>query len=317
MKFSFATTNILVIGDIMLDKYIIGNVNRISPEAPVPIVNIFDEKITLGGSANVAYNLTCLGINSYSLGAIGNDQDGLKVISLFKEKSISDLLYQTSQIPTTVKTRIIGERQQLVRLDRESFFKENNNLSFHLEKSLHQRQFDLIIISDYNKGVCSTDICSYSIEYAKKNNLKIIIDPKGKHWGKYRGAFIVTPNLKELQDIAQIKIENNDADVERVGKSILQEYEFKNLLVTRSEKGMTLIEQDGQATHFHAEAQTIYDVSGAGDTVIATLGVALSSGLDLKKSVEIANIAAGIVVGKVGTSPILLEELNNYLSAKI
>jgi D-beta-D-heptose 7-phosphate kinase/D-beta-D-heptose 1-phosphate adenosyltransferase len=312
MTFSFVATNILVIGDVMLDKYIIGNVNRISPEAPVPIVNVFEEKITLGGSANVAYNLACLGINSHSLGAIGNDQESFEIVSLIKEKKIGDSLFKTSSIPTTVKTRVIGERQQLVRLDRESFFTENNDLLSHLQIFLNEGKIDLIIISDYNKGVCSSDICINSIEYAQNNNIKIIIDPKGKDWEKYRGAYIVTPNLKELQDIAQTKIDNNDIDVEYIGKRILNDYGFENILITRSEKGMTLIEQGGLTTHFHAKAQTIYDVSGAGDTVVATLAASLSSGLDLKKSVEIANIAAGIVVGKLGTSPIMLEELNNY-----
>lgn len=313
MTFSFATTNILVIGDVMLDKYIIGNVNRISPEAPVPIVNIYDNKTTLGGSANVAYNLSCLGINSHLLGVIGNDQDSFEMVSLIKEKNISDLLFRSSQISTTVKTRIIAERQQLIRLDRESFFTENFDLLSHLQIFLNKAKFDVIIISDYNKGVCSTDICSYSIDYAKKKNLKIIIDPKGKDWEKYRGAYIVTPNLKELQDISLTRIDNNDVDVARVGKSILNEYGFENLLVTRSERGMSLIEKGGLITHFHAKAHSIYDVSGAGDTVVATLGAALSSGLELKKSVEIANIAAGIVVGKLGTSPITLDELNDYL----
>lgn len=312
MTFNLSATNILVIGDVMLDKYIIGNVNRISPEAPVPIVNVFEEKITLGGSANVAYNLVCLGINPYSLGAIGKDKDSLEIVSLIEEKKIGDLLFRTSQISTTVKTRVIGERQQLVRLDRESFFTENFDLLSHLQIFLNEEKIDLIIISDYNKGVCSTDICSCSIDYAKKNNLKIIVDPKGRDWEKYRGAYVVTPNLKELQDIAQTKINNNDIEVERIGNRILNDYGFENIIVTRSEKGMTLIEQGGISTHFHAKAQTIFDVSGAGDTVVATLAATLSSGLDLRKSVEIANIAAGIVVGKLGTSPIMLEELNNY-----
>lgn len=147
---------------------------------------------------------------------------------------------------------------------------------------MNEEKIDLIIISDYNKGVCSSDICINSIEFAQNNNLKIIIDPKGKDWEKYRGAYIVTPNLKELQYIAQTKIDNNDIEVERIGKRVLNDYGFKNILITRSEQGMTLIEQEGLTTHFYAKAQTIYDVSGAGDTVVATLAASLSSGLDLK-----------------------------------
>ena len=308
------SANILVIGDVMLDKYLIGNVHRISPEAPVPIVNITNEKTTLGGSANVAFNLKCLGVNSYSFGVVGIDSDSTEIDTLLKEKKIGDLLFRTNTISTTVKTRIIGEKQQIVRLDREDFFRLNDSLLNHLDNVITKHIFNTIIISDYNKGVCSSDICTYTIKYARENNIKIIVDPKGNDWEKYRGAYIVTPNLKEFQEITQIKIDNNDDhEIVKIGKGILDRYDFQNLLVTRSEKGMSLISVEDGAIHFPAKAQKIYDVSGAGDTVVSTIGVGLSYGLSLKKSIEIANIAAGIVVGKLGTAPIMLEELSEYM----
>lgn len=308
--FDFHNTKILVIGDIMLDKYIIGNVKRISPEAPVPIVNVVNEKVTLGGAANVANNLKGLESRPFLIGSVGADTDKNIFKSLCKSIDIEyDLLIRTT--PTISKLRIIGEHQQMLRVDYEQIL----NLSVEEENLLIKKaqkvidSIDVLILSDYGKGTLTEDVTSRLIK--KMNLLRkiVIVDPKGKSWEKYKNATLITPNLKELSDVAGVNIDNNDStQIYNIGKNILRDYNLKYLLVTRSEKGMMLIDKS-DFYNIETHAQAIYDVSGAGDTVIATLSAAMASGLDIQTAVKLSNIAAGIVIGRVGTTSILKDEL--------
>lgn len=313
MAISLNNTNILVIGDIMLDKYYFGSVKRISPEAPVPVVNVNREQTTLGGASNVANNIISLGGTSVLCGAVGNDSHGEELKRLCKEKNIATHFTET-KFPTITKTRIIGERQQIVRLD----FEEKINLD---ERDMQKYadtlmplidKSDIVVISDYAKGFISPNLCKTIIEYCNNNGTKIIIDPKGKDWDKYKEAWLITPNVKELGDISGREVDNTNEDISEAAEYIREKYNIKQLLVTRSDKGMSLFSKDC-TIHIPTHSEEVFDVSGAGDTVVAALSMTIAAGYDLKDAIHIANAAAGVVIKKTGTASLTIDELNKSL----
>jgi len=299
--------NVLVIGDVMIDEYISGAVNRLSPEAPVPVVLVQKEFSVLGGAANVANNLSALNVDCSLFGFKGKDDKALLLNSLLKEAGIQDLTFEAN-VSTITKTRIVAQQQQIVRIDREVTFNNPDLAVQECKKILHRYGNGIVIVSDYGKGLCSEDFLETLIQQAQILNIKVFIDPKGSNWKKYRNATLVKPNVKELADIIGFTINNEDSEIVKYGREIMNSYSIDYLLITRSEKGMTLLYKD-EVLHIHSEAKDVYDVSGAGDTVIATLVLGLIEGKDIKDAVHLANVAAGIVVGKFGTAAINREEL--------
>ncbi|KAA6350180.1 Bifunctional protein HldE [termite gut metagenome] len=307
---------VLVIGDVMVDTYHIGRVKRISPEAPIPIVQVGKTYSVPGGAANVARNLVELGCETYVVGIIGKDYNGELLKKMFMDLHIESSLIQT-KYPTTTKTRIIGNNQQIVRIDFEQekvvLESELNELIQMIEKKI--LSFDIVVISDYGKGLCNDMICKNVISLSRKYEKRVIVDPKGGNWDKYSNATIITPNLKELSEVFGIEIENEDSLIYTAGEKIIKDYNIDNLLVTRSEKGMTLIYDSGNKhKDIKTEAKEVYDVSGAGDTVIATLAVSLAACFTLFDAIALSNKAASIVVSKIGTSPVLYSELEECIS---
>ena len=303
----FSNSKILIVGDVMLDKYYFGKVDRISPEAPVPIVNIQKEESRLGGASNVANNIVSLGGHSLLCGVIGHDLFGKERIS--RHKNIDTFLLKTSS-PTITKARIIGGKQQIVRVDYEdkSELNADNKKLFRDTISRILPEYDILVISDYGKGLISEDLCRYLIKLAHKYDKKVIIDPKGKNWEKYSGADIVTPNVKELSDIVGYTVPNTDRAIEKAAREAITNNHLTALLVTRSDKGMSLIGPI-PPIHIPTHSEEVFDVSGAGDTVVATLGLCLAAGFEISEAMRTANIAAGIVVKKVGTATLTIEEL--------
>jgi D-glycero-beta-D-manno-heptose-7-phosphate kinase len=298
------TGRMLVVGDVMLDRYWFGEVNRISPEAPVPIVRIDHREERLGGAANVARNAAALGIQTGLLGVVGKDEAGDIVEKLLHDSRISSHLNRDQQISTIIKLRVIGRQQQLLRVDFEEAPSEDvlrDKLSQYLQLlPLH----DVLILSDYAKGslVNVRDMIASAIA----QNKTILVDPKGSDFSRYTGATILTPNRSELRQV--VGNWKNEAELTEKAQNLRRDLKLQALLVTRSEEGMSLY-TDGATYHVPTMAREVFDVSGAGDTVIATLGAMLASGKELIEAVEIANRAAGIVVGKLGTATVTHEEL--------
>ena len=294
----------LVVGDVMLDRYWFGDVNRISPEAPVPIVRIDHREERLGGAANVARNSAALGVHTSLLGVVGQDEAGDIVEKLLLDSHIDSYLNRDPHISTIIKLRVIGRQQQLLRIDfEEAPSKEvlRDKLSqFH---TLLPNQ-DVIILSDYAKGslVNVQDMIASAIKLGKTE----LVDPKGSNFLPYSGASILTPNRSELRQV--VGDWNSEAELTEKAQNLRRQLNIEALLVTRSEEGMSLYTED-MVHHVSTMAREVFDVSGAGDTVIATLGAMLASGKGLLESVEIANRAAGIVVGKLGTATVTHEEL--------
>jgi len=298
---------ILVIGDVMLDEYIVGPAHRLSPEAPVPVVSVSEHFSTLGGAANVANNLKSLGEKVTLIGAIGNDNNGKVFVEKLEQEGIKHALVHSKIIPTTCKTRIISSNQQIVRFDVEKKFEQEKEAIALFDSIFDNETIGLIVISDYNKGFCSSIFCKRIIAKAKIKNIKVIIDPKGIKWDKYEGAFLVKPNMKELSEIANVSIKNEDEAVLKEAKKIKNKYELQNILVTRGDKGMTLVGQE--EIHVHGQELKVYDVSGAGDTVLAVLAHGLMKKQSLKKAMELANKAAEIVVQEKYVHVIKMNEL--------
>ncbi len=306
----FCEKSILVIGDIMLDEFIFGNVERINPEAPVPILNVKKREIRLGAAANVANNIISLGGNCVLFGITGDDNSAKKIINLAKKQKISLYLIKDKNVPTIKKTRAIAQNQHLLRLDFEEKYKPNQIFFDALKELLMQNNFDAILVSDYAKGTITKEV----MEILKQSNKPIFVDPKPANKSLYKGVFLITPNLKEAKELAE-KIEVSESEKfadEFLGKNLCQIYDA-NILITKSEKGMALHEKNKESFNIPTQAKEVYDVTGAGDTVISTITLAYSCCNDLKTSALISNIAAGISVGKIGTSTVLKEELINEL----
>ena len=302
---------IMVVGDVMLDKYYYGEVTRISPEAPVPITHVTGEKETLGGAANVAHNLALLGCQTSVAGYVGDDYHCDSLMAKLTAKGIDYKGLVSTNRPTTTKLRIIGGHQQMLRLD----FEEDDPIEAHyaarLQNYVEQKlseSLDAVIISDYGKGACTEAACQMIIKACHDHGVPVVVDPKGTNWLKYAKADYITPNVKEVNEILIDRIKNEDLQVERAAHYIMRKYKLKNIIVTRSEKGMSLVrEQDTE--HIPTRAQDVFDVSGAGDTVIAVFAMALAGGLKAKDGAFLANLAASVVVAKLGTYAVSQEEL--------
>lgn len=300
---------VLIVGDVMLDRYWFGDVNRISPEAPVPVVKVDRTEERLGGAANVARNVTALGAKAGLISVIGRDEAGLIIESLLKEDNIQAALHHDSDIATTVKLRVIGRQQQLLRIDFETQ-PGHEVLASALEDFRRMLdEYDVVVMSDYGKGGLAH--IEKMIEMANQAGKPVLVDPKGDDYTRYKNATLLTPNRSEFREVAGSW--KNEEDLTRRAQELRQSLHLKGLLVTRSEEGMTLYRQDG-ALHQPAHALEVFDVSGAGDTVIATLGVMLAAGADMPEAMQMANRAAGIVVGKLGTAVAHYEELFDQAS---
>jgi len=300
----FAKTRLLVVGDVMLDRYWFGDTHRISPEAPVPVVQVGKVDERLGGAANVARNVAALGGHATILGVIGDDEPGQRVTQLLKASGVDSQLELDSKVPTIVKLRVIARQQQLIRLDFEEP-PSDKTLARKLErfeKSLADA--DVVILSDYGKG--ALDQVSLMIEQARAQNKVILVDPKGEDYEKYRGATVLTPNRSELRQV--VGRWSSEEDLTKKAQDLRRSLNLHALLLTRSEEGMSLF-TDAGVSHVKAQAREVFDVSGAGDTVIATLAVALAAKWPLEKAMALANRAGGIVVGKLGTATVTSEEL--------
>ncbi len=311
MESMFSDIKVLVVGDVALDSYIYGDTDRISGEAPVVIVDINKRVNSPGCAANVAVNIANLGAKCSLIGRIGYDSNGTTLSQLIWNQGINFQPIKTLGSPTITKTRVISKHQQLLRFDEEDIISVDDVNEILLCKEIERvaRDCDIIIISDYGKGFCSDDICKTTIRVAKENRIKVLVDPKGIQWEKYKGAYLISPNVKELAQICECTVNNDDdEDVIEVGRGVYDDYNMDYLLVTRSERGATLINEEIEH-HIPAVSKEIFDVSGAGDTMIGVLAVCLARGGIIRKAIDIAIKAAGIVIGKVGTTPITYEEL--------
>ena len=307
----------LVIGDVMLDRYLIGEVGRISPEAPVPIVLLKEQNERAGGAANVAANLALLGIKTHIIGCVGRDSEAASLHKLMADigintQSVIDSKYR----PTIAKTRVLGGHQQMMRLDQESnhsFNAEENTHLLNAIKSELALRPAVVVLSDYAKGLLGESICQQIITQCNTQKIPVIVDPKGRDYSKYMGATALTPNKKETAEACDTNV--NDPDLISKAESLKNCLNLTFLAVTRGEEGITLL--DGKTHHLAATAQKVFDVSGAGDTVIATLAAGFVHGLTPFESLQLANIAAGVVVGKVGTVPITRSDLLDALTSEM
>lgn len=307
----FGSKRVLVIGDIMVDKYIWGAVSRISPEAPVPIVNITKESYTLGGATNVANNVCALGSKVYLSGVTGDDQIGKTVFLEVKKLGIDfEGVIIDSSRPTTLKTRIIAHNQQVVRLDMEKKDKVNDSIRKKIFEYLNDivKKVDIVIISDYAKGVVTPELIKDLTALCKEHNKNILVDPHIDHFHSYHGVTCLTPNHNEASFAAGISIVD-ERTLDLAAKKLLKELNCRGILITRGENGMSYFGCGGDYFHIPAMAREVFDVTGAGDTVISVFSLAMVSGADMFEAAYIGNLAAGIVVGKVGTATVTTREI--------
>ena len=295
---------VLVVGDVMLDRYWFGDVSRISPEAPVPVVKVGRIEERLGGAANVARNIAALGAQAALLSVTGRDEAGDCLTRLLAEESIKAVLHHDAGISTTIKLRVIGRQQQLLRIDFETQPSHEVLASALADFEALLPESDVVILSDYGKGGLAH--IGRMIELARAAGKPVLVDPKGDDYARYRNATLLTPNRAEFRDVAGSW--KSEEEFGAKAQQLRRDLNLQALLVTRSEEGMTLYREDS-VLHEPAQTREVFDVSGAGDTVIATLGVMLASGADLGEAMRVANRAAGIVVGKLGTAVVHSEEL--------
>ena len=309
-------TKVMVIGDIMVDKFVWGKVSRISPEAPVPIVEIEKETHTPGGAGNVAVNINALGGNVVLVGAIGNDFVGNKLIEDMKHKGVDTTgVFRDEMRPTILKTRIIAQHQQVVRTDREIKGKIPttivNKILYFLEKNI--TKVKAVVISDYGKGVICSNILKETVKLAHKYGKPVVVDPKIEHFLQYKNVTCITPNLQE----ATVGMREHDVPEGRafvhLGQRILKKLKCGSVLITQGENGMTLFEPKDRVTHIPTVAKEVFDVSGAGDTVVAVLTLALATKANILDAAYLANYAAGIVIGKLGTATTTLDEIREKI----
>lgn len=302
---AFNQANVLVVGDIMLDRYWQGPTARISPEAPVPIVKIDHHEDRPGGAANVALNIASLGGKVSLVGITGDDEASCTLKNHLQAMNIQCRFEQEKHLPTITKLRVLSRNQQLIRLDFEDSFAEVDKTPLNASVAEQLAQHDLLLLSDYNKGTLS-DVQTL-IQLAKKQQVPVLVDPKGHDFERYRGATMLTPNMSEFE--AVVGACPNEVDLVKKGQALLESLDLDALLVTRSEHGMTLLRRDHDEFHLPTQAKEVYDVTGAGDTVIAALALAVAAKAEFTQASALANIAAGIVVGKVGTSTVSEAEI--------
>lgn len=307
---------VAVIGDLMLDRYFWGSVSRMSPEAPVPVVEVESESTRLGGAANVANNIASLGGTPLMVGVVGDDDSGRALAAIVKESGFpGDGILVDATRPTTVKTRVIAHHQHVVRVDREVKHDIGEGIQSLLLDVLRRNagSLDAIIIEDYNKGVVVKNLIKELVGFAKKNRIIITVDPKFNNFFEYKQVTVFKPNRKETEEALGVRL-TDQASVEQAGRTLLQRLEAENVLLTLGERGMTLVEGGGEMTHVPTAARKVSDVSGAGDTVISTLTMMLAAGGSIREASMLANVAGGIVCGEVGIVPIDAGELRRTLS---
>jgi D-beta-D-heptose 7-phosphate kinase / D-beta-D-heptose 1-phosphate adenosyltransferase len=302
----------LVVGDLMLDRYIFGEITRISPEAPIPILKKSNEQFRMGGAANVAANLSGLGIKTTIAGLIGKDINGENLTQLIREKLISTKGVIKSKGPTTTKTRIISGQQQIIRIDEEEILLSLDKNSIKKILDLIKQRPSIIVISDYAKGLISLELMKSIVKTAKKMKIPVIADPKGNDLEKYKGVTALTPNKNEACTLTNNK-GRNELALEKSLKKARREFDIEFIAMTQGDLGVKLITEKKIQTIPASKLKQVFDVSGAGDTIIAAIAVGMMANLTLQDSLEIANIAAGIVISKVGTTPIEKHELINEL----
>lgn len=305
----FFKKKVLVVGDVMLDTYVNGDVKRISPEAPVQVVNVKEEGYVPGGAANVCNNLSVLGASTAVSGVLGKDDAASALKVSFKDNKMKDLSVVDNKRNTTEKVRVIGRNQQLLRIDYETDEKIGSDTEKKLVGKIKKavKSYDAVVVSDYAKGVITKKVLSV----LKSAKIPVIVDPKPKNASLYKGLYLVKPNLKEASEITGIDI-RNEKDIKKAGKELVKKL-GSNVLLTCGGKGMFIFDKRGPVEHLPTEAKEVYDVTGAGDTVGAVLALSLASGATLKEASFIANKAAGVVVGKMGTSTLSVDELKKSL----
>ena len=315
----FGDARVLILGDIMLDEYMYGSVDRISPEAPVPVVNISSSKILLGGAANVAANICSLGGEALLLGTVGDDEAASKISQLLKAEKISDDLLVTDLTRrTTIKTRIIAHGQQIVRADRE----DRHEVNPDIEKEIISRflsvadDIQAVIISDYGKGVINQSLLEKLMSVCLEKNIFVAVDPKETHFNNYQRVSLITPNHHEAGFAYGRRI-HSEKDLIEVGNGLLKRLKAKSILITRGPDGMSLFTEDSEPTHIPTFAKKVYDVTGAGDTVIAVFVAATCAGADLVESAIVANAGAGLTGGEIGTATVTSDNLRQELEHNI
>ncbi|MCF8061292.1 MAG: D-glycero-beta-D-manno-heptose-7-phosphate kinase [Deltaproteobacteria bacterium] len=307
----FSDTRILVIGDIILDKYVWGHVSRISPEAPVPVVEVKQETKRLGGAANVLNNIASLGGHAILCGVVGDDRAGREIGERVRSMGLpTEGIITMKDRPTSMKSRVVAHNQQVVRFDREDRRKISEAGIHRILDFIKQVQdrIDAIIVADYGKGVISDGMMEGLRSLAWDSNTILGVDPKTGNFEYYKGVHVITPNHHEAGAYCGIEIEDEESLLE-AGRRMLEDLEARSVLITQGKDGMTLFEREGEVIHIPTVARKVFDVTGAGDTVISTLCMSLASGMDLRAASVIANFAAGIVVGELGTSTVTAEEL--------
>ena len=316
---SIGKARVLIIGDIMLDEYQFGTVGRISPEAPVPVVEIQSTRRLLGGAANVAANIRALGDEPLLMGSVGQDDAARKLSDLLDEKGISsDFIVTDRSRQTSIKTRVIAHSQQVVRVDRET----RTNLQPEMEKVFVDRlnrligEIDAVIISDYGKGVITKGLLEEVVGHCNKHGVFVAVDPKETNFPNYRSVSLITPNHHEAGFAYGHKIVSEE-DLLKVGRGLLEKLDARSLLITRGGRGMSLFSRDSEPIHIPTFARKVYDVTGAGDTVIATFVSAICAGADLAEAAVLANAGAGHTVGEIGTATVTVDQLRKELERNI
>ena len=303
-------SKVFCLGDLMLDKYVIGSTNRISPEGPIPILDVKEEVQMLGGVGNVVRNLGTIGIKTYLVALVGDDKEGIEINKRINKKNIVKKIIKDKNRPSTVKIRFIANNQQILRVDQENMAPVNSVLEKKIINYSKRMilSSDAVILSDYGKGLLTDNIIKTIINFSKKYNKPVVLDPKNSNFKKYTGATIITPNTNELEKAVNKKL-NSEFEIITASKQLIKKYKFKYVLVTRGKYGMILVSSDMKVLNLKTEAKEIYDVSGAGDTVVSFIAASLGCLLPIQKSIKIANTAAGIAVSKSGTSVVHLSEL--------
>lgn len=308
----FSDVKLLCIGDVMLDRFVYGNVDRISPEAPIPVMKQSHEISMLGGAGNVVRNMVSLGAQCCFMSVVGDDAIGKKLLSLVGESPlVTPYILTQSGRRSTEKTRYIAGTQQLLRSDYETSEPISTDLEDQLIQLAQQEvgHYQLVVLSDYGKGVLTDRVIQAVIEAAQLHKIPVFVDPKRRDLGAYRGATLLSPNLAELSASTQDQPMSNDDSITHAALTLMQQHHFRHMLVTRGKDGMTLVDHTAAITHIPAQAREVFDVSGAGDTAMATLACAYASGLALPQAAHLANLAAGIVVGRLGTATIFRTDL--------
>ena len=309
----FQHARLLVIGDVMLDRYWHGEASRVSPEAPVPVVKVGNREDRPGGAGNVALNMAALGSAVRLVGIVGNDETGLELLSRLNAAGVYCDFLQSADKPTITKLRVIGQHQQLIRLDFEQEFEAADIIGLQGKVKSLIGDSQVMVLSDYGKGALQET--ANLIELGRSKDIPIIVDPKGTNFEKYRGATLLTPNLSEFEAVAGYS--NNEEEFVNKGLRLVKDLNLEAILITRGEHGMTLIRPDSPELHLPARAQEVFDVTGAGDTVISVLAAAVAAGNGLADSTALANLAAGLVVGKLGTAAISGPELRRAVLVEL